>query len=57
MVTQGGSGGTVNGYSAYVTGMHWTENQYHVATDSAGSNVYHNNISACIAVYAWRRTA
>ena len=57
MVTQGGTNGTVDGYSAYVEGKHWTKNQNRVITDSSGNNAYHNNVSPGIAVYAWRRTA
>lgn len=57
MVTQGGKNGTVDGYSAYVEGKHWTTNQNRVITGSSGDNAYHNNVSPGIAVYAWHRTA
>lgn len=57
MVTQGGTNGTVDGYSAYVEGKHWTKNQNRVITDSSGNNAYHNNVSPGISVYAWHRTA
>ena len=56
MVVQGGSSGTDDGYSAFVEGMKWTKNQNRVITDSSGDNVYHNNITASIAVYIWKRT-
>ena len=57
MVTQGGENGTVQGYSAYVEGYHWVTKQNRVFTDSSGGNAYHNNITASIAVYIWKRTA
>ena len=56
MLVQGGSSGMNNGYSAFVEGMHWTTNQNRVITDPSGDNVYHNNITASIAVYIWKRT-
>ena len=57
MVTQGGTNGTVDGYSAYVEGYHWMTEQNRVITDSSGGNAYHNNIAASIAVYIWKRAA